>query len=53
MWIVGIITAVFLIGVVLLFRWLGKWRDPEGDSDAGRAKAFLWSTKGGGGGWGA
>ena len=50
MWFWGVASAVFLIGTVLLFRWFGKWRDPEYDSEAGRAKAFLWSKGGGGGG---
>ncbi len=53
MWFVWIASFVFVVGMVLLFRWLGKWRDPEYDSEQGRAKAFLWSTKGSGGGRGA
>ncbi|MDQ3957603.1 MAG: hypothetical protein M3273_04695 [Actinomycetota bacterium] len=53
MWVIGVLSAVFVAGVVWLFRWLGKWRDPSGDSEEGRAKAFLWSTKGSGGSPGA
>jgi hypothetical protein len=47
MWVA--VAVVFVIGVLLLLRWLGKWRDPDWDGEQGRAKSFLWSKKGSGG----
>ncbi|MDQ3914398.1 MAG: hypothetical protein M3323_03565 [Actinomycetota bacterium] len=46
MFVPGIVAFVFVVGVVLLYRWLRKWRDVEWDGEQGRARAFLWSKKG-------
>lgn len=50
--VVGVLVAVAIVSLVLFFRWLLKWRDPEWDTEEKQSRAFLWSSKGGGGGFG-
>ena len=49
----GIFVAVAVIALALLFRWLFKWHDPDWDTEAKQKRAFLWSTRGSSGGFGA
>ena len=48
----AIIAAVFVGGVWWVVRRLFKWKDPSWDSRASQSKAFMWSKRGGGGGFG-
>jgi hypothetical protein len=47
-----IMSGVFVGGLVVFFRWLFKWRDPDWDTEEKRGRAFLWSKNAGGGGGG-
>ncbi|MFN2587230.1 MAG: hypothetical protein ABR613_03790 [Actinomycetota bacterium] len=46
------VLAGAFVGVALFFRWLMRWRDPQWDSEEKQSRSFLWSSKGGGGGFG-
>jgi hypothetical protein len=50
--VVWAILVAGAAGLVVLFRWLLKWRDPSWDTEEKQARSFFWSTKGGGGGFG-
>lgn len=52
MWMWGVLAAG-VAGFVWFLRWILKWRDPSWDTQEGQAKAELWSTRIGSGGFGA